>query len=421
MNAFAAAFVALPHVAHARAPDDAPVDDDDIFGDAGLVLGDGHGGEAADAAAGDIVGDVVVADHGPGEDDHGAADVAEPLARGPIDAAGLVAAFGQLPLAHGQGGGSRAFAGALRRSSAKTALMRAAKRAMQKRKDDEVMKDRYSRLADGWDSMVVRDGDRAYRDGRKMENHPNTIGPDVVVREAFKYIGLKFQASSGVLGTTHRPTMASCVCSVADAAQASRAKQMFPQLGCVSFVIGRYYDCTPLKLKFGSLAKDLAPSARYMVPADSGDRQRGSTKQWRAVRLDEYMQCKHRRQGNLPQYGVVEVMAQSRTLSFTNSVGHTVHHDWLIPPMFCGRSDASTLYAAVELGAPELSLQRICDYALQVRFGIVTESPDMLSANIRVQRAFAAKLPQNVLFFSGALARRMLRTGSSPRARRSRN
>ena len=170
------------------------------------------------------------------------------------------------------------FVGNLRSSAVKTIYMRERRKTLRAMQSSPS----YDKLANAWDETVLRVGDRAIRQSEEPApaQHPNTIPPDVVVREAFAFIGPSAASRDGIRGTTHRSVTASCVCAGAQLAQEDRLTGQLTDPTLASFVIGRHYDCTPMKLSFGRLQAQMAPSARYVVPTFAVLEHRGLRMQW---------------------------------------------------------------------------------------------------------------------------------------------
>ena len=98
------------------------------------------------------------------------------------------------------------FVGNLRSSAVKTIYMRERRKTLRAMQSSPS----YDKLANAWDETVLRVGDRAIRQSEEPApaQHPNTIPPDVVVREAFAFIGPSAASRDGIRGTTHRSVMA---------------------------------------------------------------------------------------------------------------------------------------------------------------------------------------------------------------------
>ena len=293
--------------------------------------------------------------------------------------------------------------GQLRRSAAKTAYMRQCRETHSEQKKRMEATHLHDKLADAWDGQVLRDGDKAARMGLPDADikavHPNQFDPKAVVRLAFNSFGADRGPKHGVFGTTHMLGMASVVARACIVATNSVINKFFEAVTSRSVgwaVIHRHYDSTPMKATFGKLQAELAPSARYLVPAPEG-----SGKKWRSVRIDEYMRLRGRNRKSLPARGVVDVLAQTASLSFGSVDGQ--HHRWnfLLPPILCQNGTASCIFAAVDEAVPALSMRSIMDLSKQLKYMILNEVPDMCPSNTRKKADTAERLPRNCFFADG--------------------
>ena len=250
--------------------------------------------------------------------------------------------------------------------------------------------DAYSKLADAWDDRVLRVGDTAQRstDDEHHRRHNSSYIPKSVLRLAFTRVG-KATDRDGLEGT--QKSLSICT-TVARAAQLAQQRASSAHLATTPFVLARSYGLTPLRIDFGSMRPMLAPSARYLVPSSVG------VKRWRPVPLEEYLRFKGIHTHVLPQRGVVELMGQSACIGIYDPESKSFNEELhLLQPVFCARSNASTIFRAVEQSIPTLGAPGLCDMASRVPFGILCEVADSAASNRRKQRESFRQLPENVL------------------------
>ena len=86
--------------------------------------------------------------------------------------------------------------------------------------------------------------------------------------------------------------------------------------------------------------------------------------------------------GRKPRAGVLQLVAQTRTISFVNA-GRKMVQDLLVPPCFIQVVVASVICRAVEMMALEFGIGNLAEMALRARWLIISEVVDASSANVR--------------------------------------
>ena len=242
-------------------------------------------------------------------------------------------------------GPTAVFGGDLRRSAAKCAYMNACRQSQLAARSAQEHVDAYSKLVDAWDDRVLRVGDtvQCSNDDEHHRRHNSSYIPKSVLRLAFTRVG-KATDRDGLEGT--QKSLSICT-TAARAAQLAQQRASSAHLATTPFVLARSYDLTPLRTDFGRIRPMLAPSARYLVPSSVG------VKRWRPVPLEEYLRFKGIHTHVLPQRGVVELMGQSACIGIYDPESKSFNEELhLLQPVFCARSNASTIFRAVEQSIP---------------------------------------------------------------------
>ena len=145
------------------------------------------------------------------------------------------------------------------------------------------------------------------------------------------------------------------------------------------------YDSTPYTFRFGSLASQLLPHARFF-------HLNTVTQRWHLVKLEEYKRITGR---GHPTVGVLELLAQQAFVHFGG-----VSHSILVQPSIIPNQTASAIFPASEQGIPLLSSMRLTELCGMIKYMLLTEAPDGCPANLRKTCATSARLPENCFCFT---------------------
>ena len=107
--------------------------------------------------------------------------------------------------------------------------------------------------------------------------------------------------------------------------------------------VGRHFDSTPVKVRFGNIATRAQKIARFWLKLDG---------KWKLVRADEYSKYSSRHR---PAIGILEMMAQDGFISWmeatsTQSEASVVHHKrFFFGATFVAEANASTQMACLNM------------------------------------------------------------------------
>ena len=304
--------------------------------------------------------------------------------------------------------GHKLFAGGNHRSRVHIAHARAARAAKCRERNLLSTVASFDGLARAWNATVLRHGDSVAEISEQVaapsmsirlhpKLHPNSFTTDGMLRMAFSHTHSSAQVQ-GIASSTRAMAAASVVVAACESAQAAATEQLVVDVlsGKVrSFLLCMHFDATPQQVRFGELSQQLAPSARYLVPALDARGQR----RWRSVRIDEYRQLGKVGRGGLPNSGVVELLGQLCSIHFDaleQGLHVDVNWDLLMSPRILERCNSSTLFSAVFGSGGITSVATLLKMSVHVRFIIVQQCPDMVSSNIRASAHLASLLPRNI-------------------------
>jgi hypothetical protein len=286
---------------------------------------------------------------------------------------------------------------------------------------DETKRDasKFHGLADGWDSVHgLRYGSRVDRerdddtDGPKP--HPNQWDPRQMIRMSFAALGRSKVPRSGMDGTTRIMGAQAVTASIADLMQDRSVDKFFfeHQRRWRSLVVERGHDATAIEMDFGRHAGRLAPHARYMMMEDG---------RWVSKTWDQMQQMTGKKRRSLT-FGRLELFAQTCDVCVTTlTETRTNRGKMMIPsgrqkmkilikPLILERNSASCIDKAYENGCLPLSTERLIYLARKLKWMIVNETPDTVSANLLKRKKTASVLPRNILYPPGnCSAHRMTR------------
>ena len=116
-----------------------------------------------------------------------------------------------------------------------------------------------------------------------------------------------------------------------------------------SLYVGSHYDATPVDVMFGAMQGLLMPHARYFHLGPS-------TKKWVPLSLQTYQDLTKR---TYPRSGVVELSAQSYSVSWWTSPTEMHVQDIILHPRILQNGRAITIYSAVQKGVRQLSVKEL--------------------------------------------------------------
>jgi hypothetical protein len=181
---------------------------------------------------------------------------------------------------------------------------------------------------------------------------PNAWTLQGTIELAFSQIGMPQVRTKNRphMGQTRRVNDASFAVSQAYAQRISEASGELKRsicarrLACHWFLLEDAHDCTPVKVKFGSLRQDLAPHARYWhkekatTPADA---------KWRLLSAEDFRNVVR---AKFPPSGIVELLAHLQRISWpreTQGFQAVECKKVRLRPCFLQRGNGSTIYAAL--------------------------------------------------------------------------
>lgn len=146
----------------------------------------------------------------------------------------------------------------------------------------------------------------------------------------------------------------------------------------------RALDCTPIPIKFGMLRGNLAKVARYWFQETAGSKTQRPT--WSMLTADEFL----KRGGKFPQFGVVELMAQSCALVWPEAVSGSgtcvnIRRELTMPVAYVARTNSSCHLRAFNLADPSLCVSALLDLTVAVRIVMIGIGSDMAASVVRMK------------------------------------
>lgn len=252
-------------------------------------------------------------------------------------------------------------------------------------------------ISTAWNKGKLRRGDRLDPQhevrrgsrGNVRPTHPRAWTLQGTVEMAFTRIGA-LCPDAKTLRESKRPTDAVAAVSLActdhqrGASQAWRSSLSLGSGTCRWAFVGRSQDCTPIKVSFGALAP-LSRVARYWHRQEKGCAAE-------LIFAEELLQ----RKGKLPGHGIAELMAQSGSVAWPEVVASefcAVHRKQLVfPPCFVSRTNASTLYAAMELADASLQLDALLKLTEAVDVVVLFLGSDLAGSCSRAKQEVARRV-----------------------------
>ena len=155
-------------------------------------------------------------------------------------------------------------------------------------------------------------------------------------------------------------------------------------------MVTRFYDATPMRMRFGVLQHLIAPHARYPWY----DKE---TKRWIALTIDKFREQKGMR--GVMRWGVLELFAQGITCHQVLNSGITNAFRVFCAPSILQRGNTSCIYAATEKASESFTVERLMALSSQLSWLVLNEIPDACKPNLRKKIAIEDKLKgcKNVL------------------------
>ena len=269
-------------------------------------------------------------------------------------------------------------------------------------------------LATAWNLRSLRHGDLvATVASNNMEwIHPNQYTTHGMAKLGWLCIGKSVANRTGIDGSTKHlglvTSLAQSLHHVQDVWAQTKIDHMTTQY--VVPVLRTASDATPTKLHLGSFRSLLMPYARYPWLNEDG--------QWKLLRYEEYLSARHEWQQTsrysddsdrrrwYPQqklrYGVLEVLAQSWTVTYMESATRTLTGiRYLARPMILVNSTASCIYAAFQQECKHVGKESVANICEKSPFVFGTESPDAHSSNERKKQQAIEDAPDNLGLLHG--------------------
>lgn len=274
----------------------------------------------------------------PDVDDIAAAEVA---LYGAAEAGAIGAGLAALPMTRApKRSHDGAFVGPANRSKAHMAFVRLARRVKMAQRSAAASAAASKGLRTAWNSMRLREGDTVGEPGEEAHagrGRRNRWTIHGLLRIAFQAVGRVANLRAGLDGA-HGTLRA--VSGVACAAMLAQAREVRAHMARVTrpgaaHVIGRYYDATPLRVRFSQphLRTTLMHLARHFARNEA-------TGKWEVANL-----CP----GAALRAGVMEVFAQEVTVATVQQHERTWHERVVTcPPQYLARANASCIQSACD-------------------------------------------------------------------------
>ena len=242
-----------------------------------------------------------------------------------------------------------------------------------------------------WNGRVARHGDRLHVDAEVNEESTcvrlNQLTPEGVLRHAWTNLGKSSSQKVGVDGVGNKAmAMMSSVSSAFTLSQTKWLSNVVAEVvesGACPF-LQRHYDSTSNRMCMGQLQDELMPHARYAVRRNPSD-------PWRIVGWKEYSSIYKGK----PRFGIFELLAQATSLHWSDGEGLWNGARVLHRPQVLQRSNASTIYRAVDMGTHSFSPAGLREICSRVHHMWINEQPDGCAANKRKLAKSADERPRN--------------------------
>ena len=242
-------------------------------------------------------------------------------------------------------------------------------------------------LKDAWNHRSLRLGDQVRDETRPGGNRTFTAAG--ILKVAWRSAGKSTNERDGIEGTHRVHSMVATSASVISSCQdrvVSDEISGLRSLHAVPFCL-KWYDGTPISVKFGRLQEELMPYARYPVMDPD-------TKEWKSVGDLEI--TKRLGPGRLPSFGTVELMVRGGCMHFMCPTSRQIQGIRVFAkPAVLQHGGASCIYRGTEDSIPAFSAEGLSSICEEVPFLFYCELPDGHSANARKQEKTRAALPSN--------------------------
>ena len=232
-----------------------------------------------------------------------------------------------------------------------------------------------------WDLGRLRSGDRLGAHNAYSSNQFSFAG---VLKAAWNQIGrIRTLRHGGIESVSHELDV---LCTVSAAARRVQSEFVAASLAELvknkdsTLVVQRFYDATPVRVRFGQLQGVLEPIARYPLFDDQ-------TQRWKTVSLDDFREATGR--SHRMQWGTVELLGQGLTCQqLTDGPAGTLEgFEIVAPPQVLQAANSSCIYAATEDLCPELvsrpTGQGLAEIRKVCKMVLLSELPDACKPNLR--------------------------------------
>ena len=244
-------------------------------------------------------------------------------------------------------------------------------------------------IKQAWNKRVTHHGDRipVWSEEEMLTARMNQYLPEAVLRHAWKGLGKWTSERDGVDGVQKNSlNILACVSSAVQVSQSHWLQNVIDEAvdsgGCP--FLQRHYDSTSNRMCMGQLQEVLMPMARYAVRQKPSD-------PWRIVGWQEY-RATHRAK---PKFGIFELLAQSTSFHWSCSKGFWNGCSLVHSPQVLQRSNASTIYRAVDMGTPPFSPVGLRELCGRVHHMWINEQPDGCPTNKRKKAKSSGERPRN--------------------------
>ena len=220
---------------------------------------------------------------------------------------------------------------------------------------------------------------------RKGGIHPNAWTLEGVIDVSFSQLGMTSQRTRTRIhmGQTRRVSDALFAVSQAYTQHTSVASLELKRsicaarIDCIWFLLEDAHDCTPVKVNFGNLRRDLAPHARYWHK----EKIEGCADvQWRLLSAEDFRTVSRK---EFPPSGIVELLAHLQRISWpkeTRGFMGVESKRARLRPCYLQRGNGSTIYAALARDHTFITFEDLCSMAHEIPFVFWNVNSDLASS-----------------------------------------
>ena len=220
---------------------------------------------------------------------------------------------------------------------------------------------------------------------RKGGIQPNAWTLEGVIEVAFSQLGMTSQRTEARIhmGQTRRVSDALFAVSQAYTQHTSVASLELKRsicaarIVCIWFLLEDAHDCTPVKVNFGNLRRDLAPHARYW----HNEKIEGCADvKWRLLSAEDFRTVSRK---EFPPSGIVELLAHLQRISWpkeTRGFMGVESKRARLRPCYLQRGNGSTIYAALARDHTFITFEDLCSMAHEIPFVLWNVNSDLASS-----------------------------------------